>query len=173
MDSRDLSSTPQLVVLSAKTGERLHACIRKHLDFLRRENQGKAISLRDYAYTLQVGRIAQECRIAFLAESMGELERRFSQLLGESEHDGEARFFFSANLDHGGVHFSRIASGTDAALPTDETTVQLIEAARRWCGGERVEWRKTCAHQNARRISLPTYPFAETSYWLDHASELE
>ena len=82
MEMTSSTAVRYLIVLSARTEERLFVCARRHLDFLEQGGDGAPIALRDLAFTLQAGRVAQEYRVAFLAGSVEEAITRLRLLLG-------------------------------------------------------------------------------------------
>ncbi len=51
------------------------------------------------------------------------------------------------------------------------TAADLPPAAARWLAGEAVDWRALYRDARLRRVSLPTYPFARTRYWIPAASK--
>ncbi|MED4567147.1 type I polyketide synthase, partial [Bacillus atrophaeus] len=61
---------PQIVVLSAKNQDRLQAVVQQMLGYVKQQNE---LSLKNYAYTLQVGREAMNDRLALVISSRDEL----------------------------------------------------------------------------------------------------
>ena len=59
-----------------------------------------------------------------------------------------------------------------SSLPTADdksscTANLLTTLGRLWLAGVKVNWRGVNAHQNPRRVPLPTYPFERQSYWVE------
>ncbi|MGW3567955.1 amino acid adenylation domain-containing protein, partial [Streptomyces sp. NPDC000941] len=104
--------------------------------------------LADIAHTLQVGRTAYEFRLALPVRSVPEALAPLDTYAAGGADD-------------------RITTGRavrpsegDATPPRD-----LEEAAERWVSGVRVDWSPLTA-PSARRIELPTYPFARRRLWI-------
>jgi acyl transferase domain-containing protein/acyl carrier protein len=139
----------------------------------------RAPSLRDLAYTLQVGREAMDERLALLVGSMEELEEKLRGYLGMCQADSEQGHATSALGDvyRGQVRRHR---ETLAGLDTDEDMARTIEAwidKRKydkllglWVKGFEIDWGKLYAGELPRRVSLPTYPFARERYWVPDGS---
>ncbi|MEV0689371.1 SDR family NAD(P)-dependent oxidoreductase [Streptomyces sp. NPDC050388] len=159
------ASRPALVTLSARTGQQLIEQARRLRDHLRDQPLG-AVRLSDLAFTLQVGRDVMEERLATLVVSVTELERRLTSFVESPDtHDGWHR---------GTV--PRRTSATAAARPdagrlaeADHwlTSGQYDHALARWVAGHPVDWQRWYAQAapRPRRTALPTYPFAQESYW--------
>ncbi|WP_282108469.1 SDR family NAD(P)-dependent oxidoreductase [Streptomyces sp. B93] len=144
--------TEQLVVLSAKTDERLREVVRRlhrHLE------SGPAPALRDLAHTLATGRDELDSRLAVTARTPAELHDR----LGEFLTTGAAPGLVTGRVD------------PTAEPPADPARTRALLAARDlgtlarlWTRGATVDW--TGAHDGARRVPLPTYPFAGDRHWV-------
>ncbi|MFI1227468.1 MULTISPECIES: SDR family NAD(P)-dependent oxidoreductase, partial [unclassified Streptomyces] len=147
---------PAVLVLSAKTGERLRVCAERLLSALRtgRYQQGDLPSI---GYTLQVGREAMPHRMGFVAAGLDEAERTLAAFLDGSgaEHGVTA----------GRVDAAAVRAGEPDAAPGGRREPGELVAA--WVAGSAVDWRSLYRDGDApARISLPGYPFAEESYWL-------
>ncbi|WMJ02940.1 amino acid adenylation domain-containing protein [Pseudomonas chlororaphis subsp. aurantiaca] len=153
--------TEQVIVLSAQNEERLRAYANKLLDFLRGE--GATLRLEDLAYTLQVGRLAMDARLALVADSMATLEQALAAYLaGAPGDDRDARLF------HG-----KPVVEQDALLDADELSATALRWAREgkwaalallWVRRGGFDWQPLWAlggEPQARRVSLPSYPFAQ------------
>jgi acyl transferase domain-containing protein/enoyl-CoA hydratase/carnithine racemase/acyl carrier protein len=83
--ARKKPAGPSIVPLSARTGDELDALVRRYLDFL--GNADTALpELADVAFTLQTGRDAMECRVAFVVDSFDALRAALARhLAGESQ----------------------------------------------------------------------------------------
>jgi acyl transferase domain-containing protein len=108
-----------------------------------------ACRLDDTAYTLQVGREALEERLAVLASDAGELARELRR--------------FAAGETPEGFHRGRAVGETDTLRDGDPKAPE--ELARLWISGVDVDW-SALHYSGARRVSLPTYPFARDRYWI-------
>jgi acyl transferase domain-containing protein/acyl carrier protein/NAD(P)-dependent dehydrogenase (short-subunit alcohol dehydrogenase family)/1,4-dihydroxy-2-naphthoyl-CoA synthase/SAM-dependent methyltransferase len=133
-----VASGPVLVPLSARSEAQLFRYAQAILDYLAdAEVQEPAINLADLAYTFQTGRPEMPCRLAIIAADAGELRRHLVDVIGS------------------GV--AGIVAGNAAPL---------IDTARRWVAGARVNWDQLHRPGSVRRRhGLPTYPFAHERYW--------
>ncbi len=108
------------------------------------------ISLRDVAYTLQVGREHMAYRLALVVDSVGSAAaalRRFAESgdLPERGYSGEA--------------------GTARRGAPADPSADLTQLAEHWAGGGEVDWARRYRGDRPRRVSLPTYPFARVRHW--------
>jgi polyketide synthase PksN len=156
---------PALVVLSARAPERLREQARQLLEFVRAGECTDA-DLASLAYTLQVGRDALDCRLAVAVASLAELSDALEVFL-----DGDV-------IDVPGLHHAEVDQHRDAValIAGDE---DLLAAARRWAQrrdrdklmrwwvrGLDVDWGAMYGDARPRRMSLPTYPFAQHRQWI-------
>ncbi len=116
--------------------------------------------LADIAWTFQIGREAMQQRAAFVAGDVTTLVadlRRFSA--GDTDpgrvRSGSAR---NAAVDSAALEqaHARAAKATDAD--------DLVPLAAAWAAGADVDWRRL-PHGDARRVSLPSYPFEAVHCW--------
>ncbi|MDP4536966.1 SDR family NAD(P)-dependent oxidoreductase [Alkalimonas collagenimarina] len=109
------------------------------------------VTLADIAYTLQVGRKALKERLVIIASSRTELVEKLKSYQGGQAVTG----VFSANIKAAREAPDQVVSGF-IAYPW------LLD----WCLGHSVDPQALWfAHQQVRRVSLPTYPFKQDSYW--------
>ncbi|UXY16137.1 SDR family NAD(P)-dependent oxidoreductase [Chitiniphilus purpureus] len=157
---------PQLVLLSARSGERLKdyaAALLAHLDT-------HDAPLADLAYTLQVGRDPMEERLALVAGSrdqLGDQLRAFvdGAALAPGVHRGRV-----ARYRRNEQGLSTLAAGEAAGAAQLEgwlATGDLVALAQAWVDGVDPDWQRlqrTAA--SPRRLSLPGYPFARDRHWI-------
>ncbi|MCM2451867.1 non-ribosomal peptide synthetase [Agrobacterium vitis] len=142
-----------LVPLSARNPDRLRVYAGNLLTFLK----DHSVSLADLAYTMQVGRRAMDSRVAFVVESLEALGEALSRFLKGEEDAG--RF-------EGVVPTGR----ADADEETSDLTAlwlgkgKLAPLAKAWSNGQTIDWTKLVRKERCRRLSLPTYPFAEEPF---------
>ena len=156
---------PAIIVLSARNEERLKEHVTRLLAAIIKQ-QFSGDSLADMAYTLQAGREAMEERLAVAAGSVNELKEKLEAFL-----QGEQ---YIENLYRGTVKRNKEAL---AALDADEDMKLTIDAwiSKRkygklldlWVKGLNFDWNKLYGDFKPGRISLPTYPFARESYWME------
>ncbi|WP_343997016.1 SDR family NAD(P)-dependent oxidoreductase, partial [Ideonella azotifigens] len=159
--TQDTPSGPALIVLSARSEDRLQEQVRQLRDAIEVD---AAIHLTDLAYTLQVGREAMEERLGLVVSSVEELKQKLSEHLEGRDVD---------ELYRGQVKRNKEAL---AALTGDEDTAAMAEAwiakgkfgklLDLWVKGMAVDWQRLYGGRRPQRISLPTYPFARERYWV-------
>lgn len=149
---------PQLVLLSAKRGERLQAYAADWLEHLR----SHPCELADLAYTSQVGRDAMDERLALVA---GSFEEVLAQL----------QAFVEGSTEVVGLHRGRIARRREdlLAAAVDADTATPAQLAQAWILGHEIDWARLHAGAERRRLSLPSYPFAQERYWIEIAPARE
>lgn len=179
------SPEAQVIVLSAATEDRLHAYAQRLLDFVARiagvascePDEISAFApgshvpgndfqcLENIAYTLQVGRQPMKARMAFVAHSMMEMVRLLEQY---RDADTTTREVYRGNSISAAKQ-----PYTDAAARSDQKDVaaaiksgDLQRLAQLWVRGESVDWPLLHTARQPRRVSLPTYPFASSRYWI-------
>lgn len=148
-----------IVPLSARKKDRLLQYAGDLRDYLR--GQDKA-DLCDIAHTLQIGREAMACRVAFIVRNTDELIAALDRYVNHLEHVGNRR---EGEVD------APITDGLDEAELKDlaEKWIaghQWEKIAASWIRGWPIEWEKLYGKGEAKRVSLPTYPFARERYWL-------
>ncbi|WP_313917340.1 SDR family NAD(P)-dependent oxidoreductase, partial [Tahibacter sp.] len=164
------ASTSAMILLSARSVSALNARSRqllRHIDVQSYTDQ----DLDAIAYTLQVGREAMECRLAFVCGSVDEMRRMLARTLeADSITDGE--------ILRGEADKNRQVT---AVLSHDDTTQALMEGWLRvgrsadvlklWVNGVSVDWQRlyetgaVFASRQRRRLSLPGYPFDRVRHW--------
>jgi acyl transferase domain-containing protein/aryl carrier-like protein len=148
------AAAPQVIVLSARTRDRLQASAGRLAEFLTAADPRPPLA--DVAWTLQVGREAREERVAWVATDHAGLLATLRALAADEEPAGVA-------LVRGRVRRERLA-----AEGADEPGVEVRDpyaAAARWAGGEEIVWAALYATP-PRRTGLPGYPFARDRCWL-------
>ncbi|WP_438018416.1 SDR family NAD(P)-dependent oxidoreductase [Sorangium sp. So ce315] len=156
---------PALIVLSAKSEERLRAYATRLRAHLARHAYADR-DLGNIAYTLQVGREAMDHRLAFTATRIQELEDKLQGYLEGRAERGEINEFYAGQVKRGNEMI--------ALFTGDE---ELQEAVRKWVdrgkyskllelwvNGLSCDW-SLLSGGRGRRIPLPTYPFAGERYW--------
>ncbi|MCB0210439.1 MAG: enoyl-CoA hydratase/isomerase family protein [Anaerolineae bacterium] len=153
---------PQLMVLSAKNEERLRAYAKKMLDFV---EANPHVSLAEMAYSLQVGRVVLESRLAMVTQTTADLQHKLTSYLENSQSRED---IYQGHLSAATERLTVLASeeGRDfvnALLRRGK----LAELAQLWLTGMEIDWSLLYGSEPPGRISLPTYPFQQTRYWLN------
>ncbi|NTU29407.1 SDR family NAD(P)-dependent oxidoreductase [Brevibacillus sp. HB1.1] len=172
MKSISSTTSPQIVVFSAKNAERLRAVAQQMLAFAKQQ----AFSLADFAYTLQVKREAMECRLAMLVQNREELIQGLQAFLEAVEQGSEPTAsipIYIGDLEEDQAGVRNLLSGKvgDTVLQVLLAENNLEKLALHWTQGGKIPW-ESLYPQERRTLSLPTYPFARERYWLS-ASEGE
>ncbi|MCB0196728.1 MAG: AMP-binding protein, partial [Anaerolineae bacterium] len=155
---------PSIIILSAQSEPQLQSYAKKLLDFV--ESQ-PTVALSDMAYTLQVGRVAMNTRLAMVVTDLSSLREKLSAYLsGEAteswgyQGEGERHNFFKDDDDARHLISLWLSKG------------KLEKLAEVWVDGVEIDWTLLYGQQKPKRVSLPTYPFARESYWLPNNEEL-
>jgi 3-oxoacyl-(acyl-carrier-protein) synthase/acyl carrier protein len=153
---------PALIVLSAKTGERLEEQARQLLTWMS-EPARQEHELLDLAYTLQVGRQAMEHRLAFTAATLDEARAKLARpdrwTRGEVKAYREVWSIFNGD--------DVLQAGISAWVKGGKHA-KLLEL---WVKGVAFDWTRlygagsVYGARQPRRVALPTYPFARDRYW--------
>lgn len=149
-----LAPGAQLIVLSARNGERLAASAAALLAFL--EAVPAPLDLAAIAHTLQHGREAMEARLALVVNDGAALLaalRRF----GEQGAQG-------SGLHCGQVQGASQGAGADAQAAL--ASADLEQLARLWVTGAWSDLRALAPQPAVRRVSLPGYPFLRERHWV-------
>ena len=161
-DASDLAiafGNPVLVVLSARTTERLQQKAAQLADWIEQKNLSTS-DLPALAHTLQVGREAMRERLGFAVDTMPDLLARLRDF-GDGRPDAEGLVRGRAGGDAAGP--ARSAAETDDPLARRDLAT-LLEL---WVRGGTVDWRALHGSRPPARIALPSYPFARNRYWID------
>ena len=124
------------------------------------------INLADLAYTLQVGREHMEERLGLIVESVRELIEKLGGFL-EGREDMED--LYRGQVRKNKAAMSVFTSDEDMAVTVDAwiSKRKYSKLLSLWVKGLSVGWNKLYKEAKPRRISLPTYPFARESYWMN------
>ncbi len=146
---------PHLIVLSAKTADRLRANAGRLLAHLAK---GTDDDLADIAYTLQIGRDAMTERMGLVVASKDELIARLQAFVDGDEARADAK--------RGTIRRKSDTKPTDAATVAqwlrDRDLAALLDL---WLAGQEPDWKALYSGHVMRRCTLPTYAFARERYW--------
>jgi acyl transferase domain-containing protein/acyl carrier protein/ubiquinone/menaquinone biosynthesis C-methylase UbiE len=147
-----LQGQSHLFVLSAKNRERLKEYIEDFIEFLERDPMMLHINIIDLTYTLQIGREEMLARLAVIVSSLQDLHEK---LVRFSKGDSSVKGLYQGILNR-----QRQESQEEKEFSDD-----LQELAQLWLAGKKIDWKRLPANHAAKRISLPSYPFAKSAYW--------
>ncbi|MFW3464687.1 beta-ketoacyl synthase N-terminal-like domain-containing protein [Streptomyces microflavus] len=143
----------QVLVLSAQSVDALRERARR---LIHRLAETDPSSWADIAYTLQVGREAMSCRLAFVARSTDEAARILGGWL-DGDPDTLAHVAFADGVDP--------AAGAEH----DGKPTQLDHVPEHWAAGTPIDWDLMHRGARRRRIALPGYPFARLTCFAEQA----
>lgn len=155
----------RIVPLSARTPEQLRQVAERLLACVR--EGGSRLRLDDIAFTLSQGRRSFGQRVALLAGDLQELVDRLTGFLAGTPDD----HVMVGQADNA----NNVAAMLDAQEREDFVALMVQRGdprrlARLWADGLIADARRI-GPGRGRRISLPTYPFARTRYWIGAVSD--
>ncbi len=162
------SSTPQIVVFSAKSQEQLVIVVEQILKSIEFQ---KDLSLADLAYTLQIGREAMEVRLAMIVSNQEELIQGMKEYLSKNSEVFIPAF--SGDLEGDSSKVISLLSGKaeQAVLQVFLAEQDFEKIAIYWTQGGKVPWKLLHQGQRVHKIPLPTYPFARRRCWISQQKE--
>ncbi|WP_338930995.1 SDR family NAD(P)-dependent oxidoreductase [Streptomyces netropsis] len=159
---------PRIVVLSARTADRLRIHARRVLEFVRTHD---GVSLADLAYTLQSGREAMEHRLALVAEHMKQLVEGLEHYLRDEAAEPAPIPLFTGDTRRDGADVGALLTGSagDALLRQLIAENRPEDVALFWARGGEVSWDRVQDAGEVRRVvsALPTYPFDRQRHWVN------
>ncbi len=158
-----LQGQPVPIVLSARSPERLKACAGLLLKHLSTHD----VELADFAHTLQNGRDVMAERLGFIAGSVAEVKSRLQAFI---DQDGEAEVAGVARGKASRKGSDLLGQDEDVKASVVEKLVsggQWAKLLGLWVQGLDFDWATWLPLVGARRLHLPTYPFARERHWID------
>lgn len=149
---------PRIFPLSARNEDQLRDAATRLSRFLE-END---VDLNDAAYTLQQGRKSFEHRVAVLARTKEELIEKLACFIAGKKNEDIA-----TGHAKGGEGVTRLLNRREKQefIRLVSQSADPHKLAGLWAEGLLADWQGFQA-QGAKRISLPTYPFADKRHWL-------
>ncbi|MBD8525904.1 SDR family NAD(P)-dependent oxidoreductase [Pseudomarimonas arenosa] len=153
--------------LSARNEEQLRQVAMRLKSFLEKHrDHSSEPSLDEIAFTLQLGRKSFDHRVALLADSHERLIARLQCFLTGSR-DEHILIGHVKNAE--GITKMLSRSEKEAFIDLLAKSRDPIKLAQLWIDGLVSEWQGMQTGGQGRRISLPTYPFADKRHWLQPA----
>lgn len=154
------TSGAYIIPLSAKNEERLKEKARELLHFMDLDT----VSLKNMAYTLQMGRKKMECRLAFVASDKEDIKRSLRSFLSGIQKDKNYFYGYVKKASEGSEFLidGRAGEKFIQILIEDE---ELDKLACLWTKGIDVDWKIFHKTRKFHKISLPPYPFEKKRYW--------
>ncbi len=148
--------------LSARNEDQLREQATRLSRFLMQNDVQNDVDLNDVAYTLQEGRRSFEHRVAIVAGTKEELVERLTSVI-----DGKKNPNVTAGHAKGGEGVTRLLNRREK-----QEFIRLVsqgadphKIAGLWAEGMLADWQGFLAQGSGKRISLPTYPFADKRHW--------
>jgi len=159
---------PALIVLSAKTEERLQEQAKQLLVHLSTHSLIDADLLR-IAYTLQVGREAMEHRLACTTTTIKELQEKLTSYLEGKAADGAITDFYIGQVMREKEMLSIFTMDEELQDAVGKWVARgnYTKLLKLWVKGLEFDWGQLHVAPKPRRISLPTYPFVKERCWID------
>ena len=166
------ASAPQLLVLSARDGERLRAAAAELAERLER---APAPGLDAVARTLQCGREAMRCRLAFAAVDPAQAAALLRRFAASAEEAATLARLQREGLYYGDVAEAR-AHPLSGLIGADMAGLRLQQgrdegdwsaAAQLWVHGVAMPWARLWRTAAPRMLSLPGYAFARERHWME------
>ncbi len=156
------SQGPHLVLLSAKTEERLRAYAHALRDFV--GAAGGTLDMAEVAYTSQVGREPLSFRLALVVKDEAELLRALGDFV-EGRPSETATFRGRVERDR---RDPLLLDGEEGRAFVEAVVRRknLSKLARLWVEGMDIEWQALYGDARPRVTRLPPYPFEKKRYWI-------
>ena len=155
--SNHSSETIPVFVLSAKDVDGLYRLAKSTKAYLLANSN---TAFQDVLYTLQSGREAMECRLAFVVNDPKECINRLNDFIGTNH--ALTDMYIGTNED--------IISGTDKEELQNSANKSIIDKdvnaiARLWSKRVAIDWEFLYGNKTPQKVHLPTYPFKQDHYW--------
>ena len=151
-EARSVEAKPSLLIFSAKSRTALDALTDQ---FLAHAEKHTDFSIRDAAYTLQMGRREFDFRRFLICTSREEaidlLKNRDKYAFGTEQR------IFDASLSE--------AKNGASSDHRDITGLSLEQIGQLWLSGAKIGWNSLYLNVKPHRMALPSYPFEGKSYW--------
>jgi hypothetical protein len=135
---------------------------------------GDRYSLLDISFTLSAGRSHFGRRIAFAVQDVDQLREQLDRYLKEdfSAIQPKERRDDSPE-DQGEQLIRQLAASWGEPVKSDRQKHMMMDLAQWYSDGLDADWRALFEQNDARRISMPVYPFAAERYWRPDPIEKE
>lgn len=189
VSEKDTTDTIRVATFSAKTQEALSELIWKMGVYIRKN---KDIPIDDVCYTLNTGRGQYEFKLAIIFQDVEELFWKINMVLlnGLSNYIEYDVFYGEHHIINSEQKKQTISEITEwernqLSTKVNEQIKALINGSNKidrdwlknicihYCSGAEVMWEELYANSNYHKVSLPTYPFARKSFWIEQAANIE
>jgi acyl transferase domain-containing protein/thioesterase domain-containing protein/acyl carrier protein len=164
----------ELIVFSAKSRDRLQAVLQQMSHFVQSNAQ---LSLKNMAYTLQVGRMAMTHRIAILVNNQKELIQGINEVLNSLEQNAVINtsipvYMGDVEANHSEMKHLLSGKSGEAMMKVLLMENDMEKIALYWVKGGNIPWQLLHKKGQASMIFVPTYPFAKRRCWIEAKAEV-
>ncbi|RTZ31355.1 amino acid adenylation domain-containing protein, partial [Paenibacillus polymyxa] len=149
-----------LIPLSAKNDQRLKAYAGDLSAFL---TASQEINLSDVSFTLQTGRMAMKSRVAFIVRNTSELVQKLDSFANGQEHIENC--WRGENNQQDSMQWFEQEEVFKELVSKWISNREMNKLAELWAKGFYIDWKFLYYDIQPKRISLPTYPFAQQRCW--------
>ncbi|GAA3625087.1 non-ribosomal peptide synthetase [Flavivirga jejuensis] len=129
----------------------------------------KEINLQQLAYTLQLGRKVMENRVLFLVKDISDLSEKLEKFITGKQLI-EKCFQGASKNASSYKRFKSIDEDTQRRIKKWGAKGKVKKLAHLWAQGFPIDWNILYKSKKPLRLSLPTYPFENSQYWLENSS---
>lgn len=163
--SKEKAVGNHVFTISAQSEASLERLILSYIDFL---DRGQALKISDLCYTVNTGRLANQCRIAMIISSAEELTRKLKLLAGSGAETCREEDIYYRRLERK-VKLSgkRMAGNGGIAGLFHSSTEDLRVLCQAYCNGADIDFEELYRELDCRKVSLPTYAFEPKRLWVE------
>jgi acyl transferase domain-containing protein/tryptophanase/acyl carrier protein len=157
----------QVFPLSARNEDQLRAAAMRLRSFIQDDLSGEAsflrLNLNDIAHTLQIGRKSFDHRLAIIAGTKEELVEKLGLYIEDKKDDA----IFTGQVKNG-ESITRLLTRREKEefIKLLAKSGDLRKLAQLWMEGLLSGWQGMGVLETGKKISLPTYPFADKRHWI-------
>lgn len=161
---------PYEIVISAQTQEQVKQLAKELADWVSKGIYTDT-DMASIAYTLQTGREAMDCRLAFCAANLEELIEKLTAYLNDDVTSSNG--IYVGTMQEENNDFARLFSGAELTSIFTQwmENGELEKVLECWAKGMKIEWQERYQQGKPDKISLPTYPFARKRCWVETKHE--
>jgi len=153
----------QIFPLSAVKKDRLKETAARLLVFLK-EDANKQTSLQNIGHTLRIGRKSFEHRLIIIASTREELIEKLTLFIDDKK---DQNILTGVVERVGNIAKLLNKSEKKAFIELIAESGDLHKVAQLWIEGIINDWQALASESDGKRVSLPTYPFADKRHWVE------
>lgn len=165
--TQDRQSDSYLIILSAMNQEQLKQKADALVNFLENRWNNPLLTLKNIAFTLQVGREAMKYRLAIIVSGINETIDLLRQYRNNPTVTSKKMFVGGPAENSFSVHNDHVGEmSPEQEIQSLLTTGDLMGLAQVWVSGSNINW-EALHHStiHPQRVSLPIYPFLKKKCW--------